>query len=226
MILRSVLVAVGVALPMLALAAAPPTRAQAEAGVTALEAQVSGKIRATWRGSDPLPDTLVGFRSRAYAGPARDVALAFLAEAGPVLGFDATTLAVTGIEQVAGRTSVRLEQNVDGLRVFGRTAAVAVDEAGHVTSVSGLPQPLVVAPRTAELSEADATERALAALKIEPSDTPPATAAERVLLAGGTEARVAFRVVVLAAPMLSHPNVFIDAETGDVLWVFDPIIHD
>lgn len=209
----------------------PAARADAparEAAVAAVESlrQELGALDARWKADRPLPHRLSGFASRPYAGDARVAAAAFLADVGPRLGVDPAELAVSGVERTRAATAVRFTRSLDGVPVLDATVVVTVDAAGRATSVTGLPQPLELAPRLREIDAPVAIDAALAALGVQPAALPAPASASKAILAAGTEGRLVWCVRAAVVPLAWHMRVLVDAETAEVLAISNEARHD
>lgn len=225
---RTLVLAALIAAPLGGVAHARPIegRVDADAAIEALQARVTGPIAVARHAASAVPHRLSGFASRPYAGGPEAAARSFLGELAPLFGFDASELVPIEQETLGGVTSVRLEQRIDGAPVLGRTVVVTVDAAGRATSVTDVPEAVVVAPRTHEIAARQAIDAALEALDVQESALGAPPQARKVIMAAGTEGRLAWRVSAVVVPLAWHMAVVIDAETGAVLHVSNDVRHD
>lgn len=193
---------------------------------------------------DPLTGTprqvarLDGFLTGPSAGPAADVALAYVRANRAAFGMDDRALAGLRLRatytDIGGTTHLSWEQTVDGVAVFGNGLRANVTAAGELVSVQGAPLPSL--PAVLPQATLDAGRARMLAVEdvdgtAAPGEPRPAAAtgnSQRVAWPNGDTAeltlfrtrpgpRPAWRTFTVSglAKMFTH---LIDAQTGAVLY--------
>jgi extracellular elastinolytic metalloproteinase len=181
-----------------------------------------------------LAGTVAPLSARA-AGPAVDVADAFVSRHLPALGLDRGdlgSLRLSGRKGIpGGATQVTYRQYADGIPALDSGLEVTLDEAGRAIAVTGAPQPGLALATTTPALSATRAMRALMddvgahhalAVASGPSGPTRATtfdsgeAAALVAFGEGTGARLAWQLDLRAGPG-EHYTAVVDAAGGKVL---------
>ena len=212
-------------------------RSEADGQVRISTEPATGKVSfvSSADGSDLMPST--GARTKADAV---DKASAYLDKYAAAFGADRDQLVQGGVSKDRLGTVVSYTQEVDGISVFGTALRVHVDQQGDLTAVNGELVPVKAVDTDAELSAAEAGDRAVGLVEAEPptdsdgrSDTEGirAKSSELVLykrglvqgLAGGETSLV--YLVEVSNDANVRDMVFVDADTGKVVNRYS-MIHD
>jgi Zn-dependent metalloprotease len=171
-------IAAGLAAQPLVGAQAAPTSKADDSVVSRLRDAASGSVDlrsnpATGRvgfahaeGADP--DLLPGVAAEGRRG-AIDKASAYLDKFAPAFGARAAELEQTEVYASPSGWSVTFAQSYKGVPVFGGELKAHVDREGDLTSVNGFAAPDLALGVTPRLSKAEASSKALAAVKAKPS---------------------------------------------------------
>jgi Zn-dependent metalloprotease len=158
-----------------------------------------------------------GFLSEATGRPPADAARAFLAAHGAAFGVTARQVLVLEGAPVAGRVSaVHFRRTIDGLPIFGGDLVVGVDVEGRVFVVNGADVSADVSGQHV-LGENGARRAAVASFpEGVQGETPVAVAAGWSTF--GPSMRAVYRVDFIARNPVGDWRVFVDAETGRMLF--------
>lgn len=144
---------------------------------------------------------------------AADRATRFLASQKTALGLQHAELAVLRTEKLPVGEVVRFAQKVGDLEVDGRTLAVKLDAAGRVTGLNSDLVPFELQRPKALIGATQAQAAVHARFAVAATGTPR----QVVLVPAPGLARIAWRVPTAVIPLAAHFDVWVDAETGEVL---------
>lgn len=145
----------------------------------------------------------------------QDCGRARLDRLAPALGVDDGDLDPVDVSRSPGGTSVRLQQVVDDVPVYGGEVVISRDEAGRVDMVRSTAVERPAISLTPELDAADAVTLARVAVGGGPPLQPPI--AELVVYPTDAQAVLAWHVQVPTAEPLADWNAIVDAGDGTVL---------
>ena len=171
----------------------------------------AGNVRLRWRGNGTV-ESARGFASRSYAGTKSEAAQAFVSDYREMFGAARFGAAVE--RRLGSRTYVRMQQQLDGIRVRGSHVVLVLDEGNVVHAVNADVEPALTRNGEWRISKEDAIARALAAHAADPSDTP---SAEQEYYAENGQAIPVWTVTFKSAIPAGDWEYMISAENGRVV---------
>ena len=168
---------------------------------------------------DPAPAQVLQPGDPASLQLAERLALEHVARIEPTLAGD---VAVRRVQiDPAGQAYARLTQTVAGIPVFGAEAVVKLDPAGnYVAMIDGLRRDVRIDP----IAKIDVSHATSLAIKAQSGTRQPVVmGTDLQVLVGKGKDRLTYRVQLdyTASAQPSRPVVFIDAQTGAVVWSYD-----
>ena len=151
---------------------------------------------------------------------AERLALQHLTRMEPALAGD---VAVRRVQiDTAGQAYARVAQTVAGIPVFGAEAVVKLDSGGNYVTMIGALRRDVRVDTVAKIDAARATSLAIQA-QGGTRQAPVVMGTDLQILVGHGKDRLTHRVQLdyVASGLISRPVVFIDAQTGAVVWSYD-----
>ena len=206
-----------------------PSRANdAQAATLRLLEQEAPGLRVRWSALTGAPSRLYrqrGFLTGPSNAPATEIAESFLARNLQLLGLSASDLSEQRYTRNAksqnnGVTHLIIQQQVDGIDVFGGQVQINITKEGRVLNVSGEPMPNVhasVNSYSAALTAEDAINTAASHAQISVIKSSRSEGLVFFPAAKGNS-RLAWKVVVNDADSPNSYRVLVDAMDGTVLW--------
>lgn len=181
--------------------------------VSRLRGAFGANVRVLMDDVSGQPRSVRGLAIATHGLDSADRASRFLAERKTVLGLEHAELAVVRTEKLPVGEVVRFAQRVGDLEVEGRTLAVKLDAAGRVTGINSDLVPFDLQRPKALIDAAQAQAAVHARFAVAATGTPR----QVVLVPAPGLARIAWRVPTAVIPLAAHFDVWVDAETGDIL---------
>lgn len=183
-------------------------------------------LRVHWRGEHPTVISGLSVPTAGATPVAR--AQAFLDAHTHLLA--GATLVPVDAHSRKGRTTVRLQQRHEGLRVLDQGATLTLDDEGRVIALHNTVTPLK-GVRRATLTEAEARDKAVAAVlgdgPVRPNlfNEAASPRIERGVVAVGNLGVEVFEVEVVRQPLAAHMVVRVDGQSGRVIGIRNRVIQ-